>query len=299
MQSSNNSLLPTILLLLALFLTGVFSGIILLDSFTEKRESEASNYKQVIYDNTFSEAENIADDYYPDVTDKQYPDDEHAASLFAEASESDNGIIELTKRVQWLEEQLAALTTQVSTGKHQAITPAKAKPVVKNFQLYTVERLVRGGIDESLAMEIVRQQNETELKRLELQDRAKRENYYMTDQYQHELAEIEAGLLSLREQIGDDEYDLYLYNSRINNRVKAISVMLGSAAEQAGIQNGDIILDYDGRRIFEWSELKAATTEGERGEYVSVNVLRDGELFSLTIPRGPLGIRLGASRVEP
>ena len=83
------------------------------------------------------------------------------------------------------------------------------------------------------------------------------------------------------------------------NRVRAVSVMMGSPAEMAGMKDGDMILSYDNRRMFNWNELQAATSLGERGEYVNVTVLRNGQQLNLWIPRGPLGIRLGSVRQKP
>jgi len=286
------------LLLLALFLTGIGSGIILLNaiqsytannsavSASQKAEPiwQQQNKKSIPLENHFSKTDNNK----PLTSQtEQYPD-------------SSNETDDLKYRVNQLEQQFLDLSQQLSLVETSSIRSSnKVRLPIKNFQLYTIERLLQGGIDETLAQTIVREQSETELKHLELQDKAKRENYYLTPRYQQELEAIDSESLSLRERIGDYQYDRYLYTSRINNRVKAASVMQGSAAEQAGIQSGDIILDYDGQRIFEWAELKDATTEGERGEYVTINILRNNELFSLTIPRGPLGVRLGAARIEP
>ena len=75
--------------------------------------------------------------------------------------------------------------------------------------------------------------------------------------------------------------------------------MLGSAAEEAGIQKGDIVLSYDDNRMFTWTELKDATSQGELGEYVSISIYRNGEIFSFSVPRGPLGMQLGATRLSP
>ena len=75
--------------------------------------------------------------------------------------------------------------------------------------------------------------------------------------------------------------------------------MMGSPAEMSGMNDGDMILNYDDKRMFSWSELQDATSRGERGEYVNVTVLRNGQLVNLWVPRGPLGIRLGTARVKP
>jgi len=58
-------------------------------------------------------------------------------------------------------------------------------------------------------------------------------------------------------------------------------------------------LSYDNRRMFTWQELKDATTEGSLGEFVSMTVYRAGEHYNFTVPRGPLGVQLGATRLEP
>ena len=159
--------------------------------------------------------------------------------------------------------------------------------------------MIKGGIASSIAEDIVRRKNSVELKRLELQDRAKRDNYLNTQRYYDELDDINQHDVNLREELGDESYDEYLYTSKQNNRIKIASVMLGSAAEQSGIQKGDVVLSYDNIRMFTWQELKDATTEGQLGEFVSINVYRNGEIYSFSVPRGPLGTQLGATRLEP
>jgi S1-C subfamily serine protease len=75
--------------------------------------------------------------------------------------------------------------------------------------------------------------------------------------------------------------------------------MLGSTAEQVGILQNDVVLSYDNERMFSWQELKNATSEGELGDYVSIDIYRDGAIYSFSVPRGPLGVQLGATRLEP
>jgi hypothetical protein len=166
-------------------------------------------------------------------------------------------------------------------------------------RLYNLENLIKGGIASPIAEDIVRRKNSVELKRLELQDRAKRDNYLNTQRYYDELDDINQQDVNLREELGDESYDEYLYTSKQNNRIKIASVMLGSAAEQSGIQKGDVVLSYDNKRMFSWQELKDATTEGQLGEFVSINIYRNGEIYSFSVPRGPLGTQLGATRLEP
>lgn len=172
-------------------------------------------------------------------------------------------------------------------------------PSLLQRRLYQRSTLLKGGVDPAQAEEIVRKKNKIELKRLELQDRAKRNGYLNTRQYFDEMEAINQQDFTLREVLGDDQYDDYLFSSKQNNRIKIASVMLGSAAEQVGIQKGDILLSYDNRRMFDWQELKDATAEGQLGDYVSVSIDRNGEVYSFSIPRGPLGVQLGATRSQP
>ena len=48
----------------------------------------------------------------------------------------------------------------------------------------------------------------------------------------------------------------------------------GEPADQAGLRSGDLILSYADERVFDWSDVRGATTAGERGEMVPVTVQR-------------------------
>jgi len=190
-------------------------------------------------------------------------------------------------------------TTNAMSAQQQAPTAGENMSSLLNQRLFNLDNLIRGGIDPAIAEDLVRRKNRVELKRLQLQDKARRENYLNTQRYYDELEAINSQDISLRDELGEDEYDRYLFNSRLTNRVRVNSVMLGSAAEEAGIRKNDIILSYDNRRVFNWQELKQATAEGQLGEYVSITILRDGSVFSFNVPRGPLGVQLGVARLEP
>ena len=223
-------------------------------------------------------------------------DSEHIRSL-----EQQIGL--LSERIEQLEQQVAAVDETRQTEPSEALTiipkTAVDTPVSRSSPTLTTENLVSAGIAEQIAADIIRRKNEIDLQILELRDRAVREGYLGTSRYSSELDALLEQDVSLREEIGDDAYDRYLYTTGQTNRVNIASVMLGSPAEQAGIQKGDVILNYGDRQLFNWSELQDATTRGERGEYVNVSILREGQLLNLWLPRGPLGVRLGAARVKP
>jgi hypothetical protein len=214
-----------------------------------------------------------------------------------------NQLDRLSQRVDQLEQHIATKTSEPETDETSATPePPPGNAIMSNAVMkraLSVANLVKAGVNPELADDIIRRKNDIDLKKLELRDRATREQYLGTNRYNRELNALTAEDVSLREELGDTAYDKYLYASGQNNRVRVTSVMNGSQAEIAGVQNGDIILSYDDQNLFDWSELQQATTQGERGEYVNVNIERDGQTLNLWVPRGPLGVRLGAARLEP
>lgn len=290
--------LSTLLLLLALFVTGLFSGIILFNAFSSRHAGNQLTGNQLTTAHpgkaNNKNGTNINSPFRP-------------LSATAQVEKNHAAILTLRQEVQQLNKRIHTLKKEFfSHGKNLPGKTVKTSrqsstsiPLPNNFPTYTLDTLIQGGVNVTVANDIIQKQSDVELKRLDLQDRAKREGYYMTTRYKKELAKIDARAVNLRNALGDSDYDRFLYKSHLNNRVKVMSVMPGSAAEQAGIQKNDIILDYNDARIFNWNELKKATAGGNRNEQVTIDVSRNGELFSLIIPRGPLGIRLGATRVAP
>jgi hypothetical protein len=207
----------------------------------------------------------------------------------------------LDDRIEELEQVVDdELNESKKSGATAILKPSTVDtPVSSLSPAMTTENLVKAGLDEELAADIIRRRNEMDMKILELRDRASRDGYLDTERYAGELNELREQDIPLRDEIGDEYYDRYLYASRQSNRVRVASVMMGSPAEMSGMKDGDLILNYDDRRIFNWSELQEATSRGERGEYVNVTVLRNGQLLNLWVPRGPLGVRLGTARVKP
>ncbi len=98
---------------------------------------------------------------------------------------------------------------------------------------------------------------------------------------------------ALREEIGDGEYEQYL---AANNRPTSVAVNMvldASPGQAAGLQVGDEILRYGGERVFNSFDLTSATMQGQPGESVVVDILRDGSPMQVVMPRGPIGISTG------
>lgn len=208
----------------------------------------------------------------------------------------------LSSRLEQLEQDaIAAEREQTRQRGSLATTPTTPadSPVSGSSRALTTDNLVSAGVEEAIAADIVRRKNEIDLQTLELRDRAIREDYLGTSRYSSELNTLLEQDVSLRNEIGNDAYDRYLYTTGQNNRVNIASVMQGSTADRAGLKSGDVILNYADTQLFRWNELQEATTRGVRDEYVNVTVMRDGQIINLWLPRGPLGVRLSSTRLQP
>lgn len=279
------SLIIHALLLLGLFSLGIFVGI-----------SIVSDDDEGPLETTEPDSHPVSDPSpVPFVNPMNTSVDSYIAGDSEYSQLLENKVAELEARVFELE-QVVAPQPEVITEPSPSRSEANFRQM-NNQQ--TMAALAKAGISEEIAADIIRRRSDIELKKLELHDRASRDANLGSPRYQSELSELNAQATTLREELGDDAYDRYLYANGQPNRVKVISVMMGSAAERAGMKDGDLIVNYGQHRLFEWTELKRATSEGILGDYVSVDVIRNEQLMNLSVPRGPLGVRLGTARLAP
>ena len=160
------------------------------------------------------------------------------------------------------------------------------------------QALLDSGMDNALVSELKLTFEQLEMERLYLRDRAAREDWDR-DKTRSEMDVLESREDELRERLGESAYDAYLYASGQTNRVAVTSVLASAQAGQAGIRSGDHILRYDNQRIYNWMDLRSATTSGDISDTVQVEVERDGETLEFYLARGPLGIRMDSLRVAP
>ena len=95
-----------------------------------------------------------------------------------------------------------------------------------------------------------------------------------------------------REALGDESFDAMLYAAGERNRVFFSQLLDDSPGMSAGLMPGDELISYDGQRIFRPSEIKRLTSQGDRGEWVEVQVQREGEPRRFFVLRGPIGAQL-------
>jgi membrane-associated protease RseP (regulator of RpoE activity) len=159
-------------------------------------------------------------------------------------------------------------------------------------------RLLAAGLSEREASDLRRLYEEVALERLYVRDQAAREGW-ARERVAEANAALDQRLAAVRDDYGEEAYDWMLYAADQSNRVAVQAVLGDSPAASAGIEAGDVLLRYDGERVFSASELVRATMAGRQGESVDVEVMRGGELRRTTVPRGPLGVTLAPKRVAP
>jgi S1-C subfamily serine protease len=104
---------------------------------------------------------------------------------------------------------------------------------------------------------------------------------------------------TLRTDLGDQDYERFLAAQGRSTSVNVMGVLASSPAERVGLQAGDEIVSYDGRRVFDAQELNeltlgGANASGSTSASVVIDVRRNGQSMQIVVPRGPIGIWGGA-----
>lgn len=137
---------------------------------------------------------------------------------------------------------------------------------------------------------------EQQLEVAALSHQALREGWYQQQRHRAENIGLE---LALRKDLEESDYDRYLYASGRPNSLEAGEVLAGGSANYAGLRKGDVILRYDDVRIFGPGDLLVASSRGEAGSSVRMEILREGRRRTLYIDRGPLGALMNHNRALP
>jgi predicted metalloprotease with PDZ domain len=103
----------------------------------------------------------------------------------------------------------------------------------------------------------------------------------------------------LAREIGSDNYDRLLYAAGRHNRLRVSAVAEWGAAAEAGLKSGDLVLSYDGVRIFGESDLYAVVDGAARGLLVPIVYQREGQVMQGQIRAGRLGVGVEPVRAKP
>ena len=219
---------------------------------------------------------------------------EHLAEEVSKRRRLERNLTALQNQVWKLEAAVVNGSTE-SPSKQKEDNEGQAE-TAEDPEKASVARFLAAGIDAVSRAQLKKRASEIDMERLYLRHRASREGWFRTPEYRTATRQLSQGL---REEFGDDIYDRFLFASKRSNRLQGESVMERSPAEQSGLQVGDIIVRYDGNRIFSNRDLRNATSSGEMGESVSLVIRRGSQIFELELPRGPLGVRLDRTSVQP
>jgi hypothetical protein len=163
---------------------------------------------------------------------------------------------------------------------------------------FNEQALIDSGMGSSQASELKGHFEQLEMERLYLRDRSIRESW-SREKYREAVQSLDSKEGELENQLGESMYDSYLYASGRPNRVSVTSVFPSAQAGIAGIVSGDHIIRYDNQRIYNGFDLREATTGGNAGDTIALEVERDGKTIQFYLVRGPLGIRMNSVSVAP
>lgn len=211
---------------------------------------------------------------------------------------------ELAAQVEWLHLQLEEFSrseaTQRSGGDaaQPEAEPEKAAEGKKSGEelWFDAGLLLANGVPSHEVERLREIFDASEMEMIDLRHRATREGWLRSGRYMRELHDLRDGL---REEIGDESFDLLLYATGRNNRVLISNVLGDSPGQRAGFQPGDVVLSYEDKRIFKTTELQRATTQGRLGDRVVVEVLRGDEVVRIYLARGPIGVKLQPTQQMP
>ena len=167
-------------------------------------------------------------------------------------------------------------------AEQRARVRREAAATPEERQRLAIDRLVAAGFAPDRAEWLNRRIQELRMQAMQSQYEAKREGRPAPPD------NLEA--TTLRAELGDQDYERFLTAQGRSTSVNIMGVLASSPAERAGLQQGDEIVSYDGKRVFDVQELNELTLGGTSGESVVVDVRRDGQNLQLVLPRGPIGV---------
>ena len=94
------------------------------------------------------------------------------------------------------------------------------------------------------------------------------------------------------------QIDPRLYRKRMD-AAHLVNDLIKNIATLSIPEDTSSFISYDGEKIYNASGLLRATSKGQAGEMISLEVQRNNERVTLYIPRGPMGTRLKPSSGAP
>jgi PDZ domain-containing protein len=169
----------------------------------------------------------------------------------------------------------AVVEQRARVRREAAATPEERQRLI-------IDRLIAAGFAPDRAEWINRRTQELRMQAMQAEYEARREGRPAPS------GDLEA--TTLRAELGEQDYERFLTAQGRSTSVNITGVLASSPAERAGLQPGDEIVSYDGKRVFDIGELNELTLGGTSGESVVVDVRRNGQNLQIVLPRGPIGV---------
>lgn len=169
--------------------------------------------------------------------------------------------------------------------------------VTPDSSWFSARELAALGLDEREIEEIRAVWERSVMEKLELEHQIARGELKLGPQQRaRRMLNIE---LRAQVELGEERYEALLYATGQDNRVVLDELLASSPASAAGLEAGDEVIRYAGERVFQPRDLLRLTRSGKLGDWVVLEVLRDGEPYRFHVQRGPLGARLSTARRTP
>lgn len=150
-----------------------------------------------------------------------------------------------------------------------------------------IDEFVEAGLTPDRAAWILQREDELEMEVLQARYEATQSGAAPEEVANISLAQ------AMRAELGDSEYEKYLEGRGRPTSITVREVLTNSPASIAGLEAGDEIVAYDGRRVFEMNELTDLTYAARPGGTVPIDVIRDGQRIQVYVESGPIGISGG------
>lgn len=212
----------------------------------------------------------------------------------------DKRVQELTARVQALRDAPASVNSQEGGANgagdalpgrgpdrqrmREGLPPEEMAAMREQFAKREAERISAAGLTPERMTSIRRRAEELRVAAMQAQYEAQRTGQRV------EGADVDQ---ALRKELGDAEYERYLKAEGRPTEVRVMEVLATSAAERSGLKAGDEIVSYAGKRVFDNRDLNTLANQQAAGGSVTVEVKRDGQTVSVSVPAGPLGVTSG------
>ncbi len=211
----------------------------------------------------------------------------------------EQAVIQEQQSRQLLEDELFALRAEIEQRDEEFIDPEEGFVVVSEARREEfrsrragasatqnqVDTLIEAGFAPDQAEWIVQREAEIEMERLQARYDAMRmaeEQGFMARRFTDDSA--------LRAELGETDYERYLDANGRSTTARIDTVIPNSPAHNAGIQPGDVIVRYDGERVYSMMDMAGRIMQNEQQGNVVVDIERSGVPMQLVIPRGPLGL---------